>query len=65
MPTSNPRRGAMVGRGQGIAAVGGLQGRVRSLDELHEAAVASSRMDVESNLPLAPVSCGTTSELTS
>ena len=53
----------------GIAAVGGLHGRVagrvRSLDDLYLAAVASSRMDVESNLTLAPVSCGTTSEATS
>ena len=55
-----PGGGAMVGSGRGLAAVGGpkcpVAGRVRSLDELCEAAVASSRMDVGSNLPLAPVS---------
>ena len=42
----------------GIAAVGGLQGhvagRVCSLDELYEAEVTSSRIDVKSNLPLPP-----------
>ena len=59
----------MFDRGRGLAAAGGLQGlvadRVRPLDGSYDAAVASSRMDVGSNLPLAPTSCGTLSEATS
>ena len=51
MPTSYPRR---VRR----------SGLVRALHELYEVAVGSSRVDVELDLPVAPVSRGTTSEAT-
>ena len=60
IPTSNPRRGATVGRGRGLAAAGGLP-VLAPLTSCMGRQSPVRGMDVESNFPLAPVSCGATS----